>query len=127
MYTYQRLKDLREDKDLSQTDIAKILDTTQKQYSRWETGEYEIPFHNVIKLAKFYNVTIDFIANITNLPSTLPKKWVMKMFNLAIVADQLKNIDMQNIFAKFFIPFVILAFMILGCKKGISYIWNLIK
>lgn len=127
MYTYQRLKDLREDKDLSQTDIAKILDTTQKQYSRWETGEYEIPFHNVIKLAKFYNVTIDFIANITNLPSTLPKKWGMKMFNLAIVADQLKNIDMQNIFAKFFIPFVILAFMIVGCKKGISYIWNLIK
>lgn len=51
----------------------------------------------------------------------------MKMFNLAIVADQLKNIDMQNIFAKFFIPFVILAFMILGCKKEISYIWNLIK
>lgn len=100
MYTYQRLKDLREDKDLSQTDIAKILDTTQKQYSRWETGEYEIPFHNVIKLAKFYNVTIDFIANITNLPSTLPKKWGMKMFNLAIVADQLKNIDMQNIFCK---------------------------
>ncbi len=127
MYTYQRLKDLREDKDLSQTDIAKILDTTQKQYSRWETGEYEIPFHNVIKLAKFYNVTIDFIANITNLPSTLPKKWGMKMFNLAIVADQLKNIDMQNIFAKFFIPFVILAFMIVGSKKGISYIWNLIK
>lgn len=127
MYTYQRLKDLREDKDLSQTDIAKILDTTQKQYSRWETGEYEIPFHNVIKLAKFYNVTIDFIANITNLPSTLPKKWGMKMFNLAIVADQLKNIDMQNIFAKFFIPFVILAFMIAGSKKGISYIWNLIK
>lgn len=127
MYTYQRLKDLREDKDLSQKDIAKILDTTQKQYSRWETGEYEIPFHNVIKLAKFYNVTIDFIANITNLPSTLPKKWGMKMFNLAIVADQLKNIDMQNIFAKFFIPFVILAFMIAGSKKGISYIWNLIK
>lgn len=127
MYTYQRLKDLREDKDLSQTDIAKILDTTQKQYSRWETGEYEIPFHNVIKLAKFYNVTIDFIANITNLPSTLPKKWGMKMFNLAIVADQLKNIDMQNIFAKFFIPFVILVFMIAGSKKEISYIWNLIK
>uniref|UniRef100_UPI004027BD9C helix-turn-helix domain-containing protein n=1 Tax=Eubacterium sp. TaxID=142586 RepID=UPI004027BD9C len=70
---YRRIRDLREDKDLSQTDIAKILDTTQKQYSRWETGEYEIPFHNVIKLAKFYNVTIDFIANITNLPSTLPK------------------------------------------------------
>ena len=49
------------------------------------------------------------------------------MFNLAIVADQLKNIDMQNIFSKFFILFVILAFMIAGSKKGISYIWNLMK
>ncbi len=49
------------------------------------------------------------------------------MFNLAIVADQLKNIDMQNIFAKFFIPFVILVFMIAGCRRGFSFIWNLIK
>lgn len=44
MYTYQRLKDLREDKDLSQTDIAKILDTTQKQYSRWETENMKFHF-----------------------------------------------------------------------------------
>ena len=56
--TYKRLKDLREDHELLQSDVAKILDTTQKQYSRWETGEFEIPFHNVIKLAKYYNVTI---------------------------------------------------------------------
>lgn len=74
MYLYQRLRDLREDKDLTQSDIAKILETNQKQYSRWETGEYEIPFHYVIQLAKFYNVTIDYIANITNLPTALPKK-----------------------------------------------------
>lgn len=74
MYTYKRLKDLREDKDLTQTEIGRILGTSQKQYSRWETGEYEIPFHEVIKLAKFYNVTIDYIAEITNKPYTLPKK-----------------------------------------------------
>lgn len=71
---YQRLRDLREDKDLSQKEIARILGTTQKQYSRWETGEYEIPFHYVIELAKYYEVTIDYIANLTNLPTKLPKK-----------------------------------------------------
>lgn len=72
--TYKRLKDLREDHELLQSDVAKILDTTQKQYSRWETGEFEIPFHNVIKPAKYYNVTIDFIAELTDTPSKLPKK-----------------------------------------------------
>lgn len=72
--TYKRLKDLREDHELLQSDVAKILDTTQKQYSRWEPGEFEIPFHNVIKLAKYYNVTIDFIAELTDTPSKLPKK-----------------------------------------------------
>ena len=71
---YGRLKDLREDKDLNQTEIGKVLGTSQKQYSRWETGETEIPFHNVIKLAKFYNITIDYIAGITNIPYELPKK-----------------------------------------------------
>ena len=71
---YKRLKDLREDKDLKQKEIAGILGTTQKQYSRWETGEYEIPFRYVIELAKYYDVTIDYIANLTNLPTKLPKK-----------------------------------------------------
>lgn len=63
---YQRLKDLREDIDKTQTQIAEIIKTTQKQYSRWETGEYDIPFEIVIELAKYYNVSIDYIAGITN-------------------------------------------------------------
>lgn len=66
MHIYQRLKDLREDKDLGQKEIASILNTTQKQYSRWETGEYEIPFHLAIKLADFYKVSLDYIAGRTN-------------------------------------------------------------
>lgn len=66
MHKYQRLQDLREDKDLKQIDIAKILDTTQKQYSRWETGQYEIPLHKVVHLAKIYNVSIDYIVGLTN-------------------------------------------------------------
>lgn len=71
MHIYSRLRDLREDRDLNQTEIAEILETTQKQYSRWETGETEIPFHNIIKLAKYYNVTIDYIACLTDIPKRL--------------------------------------------------------
>lgn len=66
MKYYQRLKDLREDMDLFQSQIAKILNTSQKQYSRWETGEYQIPFDKVIELADFYKVSIDYIAGRTN-------------------------------------------------------------
>ena len=66
MHFYQRLRDLREDKDLNQSAIAKILQTTQQTYSLWETGEREIPFHHVITLALFYKVSIDYIAGLTN-------------------------------------------------------------
>ena len=66
MKYYQRIKNLRENKKLNQTEIAKLLDTTQKQYSRWETGEYQIPFDKAIELAKYYNVSLDYIAGIKN-------------------------------------------------------------
>ena len=66
MYFYQRLKDLREDMDLNQTQIAKILQTTQQTYSLWEKGSREIPLHHVITLAKFYKCSIDYIAGLTN-------------------------------------------------------------
>ena len=67
-YHYQRLKDLREDRDtvLKQEDIAKLLGTTQQTYSIWERGEREIPLHHAITLAKFYNVSLDYIAGLTN-------------------------------------------------------------
>ena len=66
MYYYQRLRDLREDRDLNQSSIADILQTTQQTYSLWEKGDREIPFHHVITLAKFYRVSIDYIAGLTN-------------------------------------------------------------
>lgn len=66
MYQYQRIKDLREDADLKQEEIAKILDTTQQQYSRWERGAQEIPLHHAITLAKYYKVSMDYITGITN-------------------------------------------------------------
>lgn len=66
MQKYQRLQDLREDNNLKQINIAEKLKTSQKQYSRWETGEYPIPFEKVIQLAKIYDVSIDYIAGLTN-------------------------------------------------------------
>ena len=66
MYHYQRLRDLREDADLKQRQIAELLDMTVQQYSLYERGDREIPFHHVITLAKYYGVSIDYIAGLTN-------------------------------------------------------------
>ena len=66
MYYLQRLKDLREDKDLQQSDIAKLLNTTQPQYSRYETGERELPIRHLVTLAEFYGVSADYILGRTN-------------------------------------------------------------
>jgi len=63
-----RLKDLREDKDLYQKDIAKVLQTTQQQYSRYETEENEISTTMLVKLASFYNTSIDYILKLTDNP-----------------------------------------------------------
>lgn len=68
MRKYQRLQDLREDRDLKQEDIAKVLGITRQQYQLYESGKREIKFHQVIELAKFYNVPIDYIAELTNDP-----------------------------------------------------------
>lgn len=55
---YKRLRDLREDKDLTQTDIAKILGMSQTGYSKYETGENDIPTQILIKLADFYDTSV---------------------------------------------------------------------
>lgn len=66
MYYLQRLKDLREDMDLQQADVARLLKTTQPQYSRYETGERELPIRHLVTLADFYNVSADYILGRTN-------------------------------------------------------------
>lgn len=66
MYLYQRIRDLREDHDLTQSDIAKILSTTQQQYGRYENGQREIPVHHLVTLCKYYNVSADFLIGLTD-------------------------------------------------------------
>ncbi len=64
---YPRLRDLREDKDLSQKQIAQLLDMSQTGYSKYETGENDILTQILIKLADFYNTSVDYILGRTNI------------------------------------------------------------
>ena len=71
---YKRIRDLREDNDLTQTQIAKILGMSQTGYSKYETGENDIPTAILIKLSEFYNTSIDYILNQTDITNRYPKK-----------------------------------------------------
>jgi len=66
---FKRIRDLREDHDLNQTQIAKMLDMSQTGYSKYETGENDIPTSVLIKLANFYNTSIDYLLEQTDNPS----------------------------------------------------------
>ena len=68
-----RLKDLRQDKDLYQKDIAKVLKTTQQVYSEYELGIRIIPLEKINLLANFYNTSIDYIVGRTNIKEPYPK------------------------------------------------------
>ena len=71
MELYQRLRDMREDHDLSQADIAKVLQTTQEQVSKYETGKQMMGVDKYIKLAKFYNVSLDYLTGMIDTPKKL--------------------------------------------------------
>lgn len=66
MAFYQRIRDLREDSDKTQSDIAAYLQTSTQHYGKYENGNAEIPFERAILLAKYYNVSLDYIAGLTN-------------------------------------------------------------
>lgn len=71
MYIYQRLKDMREDSDKKQDEIALILNISRQQYQLYESGKREMPMHHFVTLAKYYNVSLDYLAGITNTPKKL--------------------------------------------------------
>ena len=63
---YKRIRDLREDKDLTQQKMGEILSCSQRVYSNYERGELDIPTEILIKLADFHNVSVDYILNRTD-------------------------------------------------------------
>ncbi len=69
----ERLKGLREDRDLLQKDIAKFLNITQVAYSCYEIGRRQIPIEALIKLANFYNTSTDYILGLTDVRKAYPK------------------------------------------------------
>ncbi len=69
-----RLKDLREDHEYNQKEVAKIIKTTQQQYSKYETGIRLIPIDKLDMLADLYNTSIDYIVGRTNVVKPYPKK-----------------------------------------------------
>ena len=66
---YRRLKDIREDNDLTQQKLAEMLDMSQTGYSKYETGENDIPTQILIKLSRIYNVSIDYLLGETDNPN----------------------------------------------------------
>lgn len=70
----KRIRDLREDNDLLQKDIANILNVTQAQYSRIEKGENELSYDGLIKIATFYKTSTDYILGLTNTKEPYPRR-----------------------------------------------------
>ena len=68
---YRRLRDLREDHDMTQDDLVAILGMHKTTYTNYEQGKREIPFALVIRLARLYNVSIDYIAELADSPAPL--------------------------------------------------------
>lgn len=69
-----RIKDLREDRDLMQKDVAMVINTSQTNYSKYELGKINIPINTLIKLALFYNTSIDYMLGLTDEIKPYPRK-----------------------------------------------------
>ena len=64
MYYYQRLRDMREDSDLTQKQVGELLGITTQQYQLYESGKREMPMHLFVALARHYNVSLDYLAGL---------------------------------------------------------------
>lgn len=71
MYYYQRLYDLREAHDKTHAEIATVLGISQQQYYHYENGGRQLPMHHFITLAKYYNVSLDYLAGMIDTPKKL--------------------------------------------------------
>jgi transcriptional regulator with XRE-family HTH domain len=71
---YSRIRELREDKDLSQTELAKILGMSQTGYSKYETGENDIPTGILIAIAKYHKTSVDYLLGLTNVKKQYPRR-----------------------------------------------------
>ncbi len=71
---YRRIRELREDKDLKQSQLAQALNVTQTTYSRYESGALDIPSHTLKKIALFHAVSVDYLLELTDEPKPYSAK-----------------------------------------------------
>lgn len=71
---YRRIRDLREDHDLTQKQIGQILNMSQTGYSQYEIGKNDIPTRILITLANYYNTSVDYLLGLTDEPKPYPRK-----------------------------------------------------
>lgn len=69
-----RLRDIREDQDITQSEIAEYLNVRQNTYSQYETEKRQIPIETLIKLARYFNTSVDYILNLTDEKKPYPRK-----------------------------------------------------
>lgn len=67
---YTRIRDLREDRDLKQREVAEYLNCSQQVYSNYELGQRDVPSETLIRLSRLYNVSVDYILSLTDDPKT---------------------------------------------------------
>ena len=70
---YPRIRDLREDKAMSQTEMGKMLNMSQTGYSKYETGENDVPTSILIELAIYHNTSVDYLLNLTDVKDPYPR------------------------------------------------------
>lgn len=91
----RRLRELREDYDLTQKDIANLLEISQQHYSKYETMEYELPLNHLIKLADYYKVSADYLigSNSQNKSSELDYIYVTKDYSYGRLLSGVMSLD----------------------------------
>lgn len=88
---YQRLKDLKEDADLTQKQVADLIGVSTNHYGRYERGDTDIPLEKAIILSEYYKVSLDYLAGKTNI-----KKPVSSKSQLTKMAEIFKNLTPEN-------------------------------
>ena len=74
MLKYERIRDMRIDKGLTQKDVADVINVKQNTYCQYEIGVLNYPLDVVIKLAEYYNVSVDYLVGLTDKPEPYPRK-----------------------------------------------------
>lgn len=92
MINLKRLKDIREDNDMKQQDIAQILNVNRGTYSLWELGTNIIPLHHLCNYADYFNVSIDYVLNLTNDKSIK----INKGLDLKVLGSNIRKIRVEH-------------------------------